>query len=159
MTPVGYSNGEATRIFLRRLTGALPEVSRYSVASVLALVFDFWAYLELVSAGVAATLAGISGYALGLTLHFVLSTRFVFRNSREEKPNARLFAEFVMTGLLGLALTAGIIAVATMAMGVSPLPAKLLAVGVSFFAVFAVRRSMVFAKAPARRVEMAGVSR
>ena len=64
-------------------------------------------------------------------------------------------AEFVLSGLAGLTSTFLIIAVATEGFGVTPVDAKAIAIIVSFLAVFAIRRTFVFAPAvPAKKCEV-----
>jgi putative flippase GtrA len=58
--------------------------------------------------------------------------------------HARLFGEFVLSGLAGMGVTALVIALATEVVGLAALPAKVLAAAVSFLAVFALRRTVVF---------------
>ena len=77
-------------------------------------------------------------------LHYQLSRLFVFATAASAKSAHRRFVEFVASGLIGLALTAAVIAVAT-GMGVSPILAKVMAAGASFLGVYAIRRTIVFA--------------
>jgi putative flippase GtrA len=94
--------------------------------------------------GAWAPLAGVLGYAAGTVLHYLLSVRFVFDARATDKAHARLFGEFAVTGLSGMAATAIVIAAATDLAGLSALPAKVMAAGVSFLLVFGLRRSVVF---------------
>lgn len=140
--------GEAHSFTGLRLRGrfrVLPQLSRYAVVSLLALAVDYAAYLSLVSAGTRPMLAGMIGYPMGLLLHFTLSTAFVFDTSRVDKAPARLFGEFALSGVAGLAVTTLVIATATDGAGLAALPAKVLATGVSFLVVYSLRRSVVFA--------------
>jgi putative flippase GtrA len=120
------------------------QLSRYTVASVFALAADFTVYLGLAQSGMAMTFAAIIGYTLGMLTHYVLSSRWVFNKDVAEKSETRLFSEFAVSGAVGLVLTVTVIAVAEKIFFASPFVAKLAAVGVSFFAVFFVRRCMVF---------------
>jgi putative flippase GtrA len=128
----------------RRASAIVPQLSRYAVVSALALVLDFSVFLALNGTIGHATLSGVIGYGAGIVLHFVLSRRFVF-HARTEKAAHRLFAEFIGSGLVGLAVTAGVIALATGVLGFSPITAKVLAAGASFIGVFLIRRTVVFA--------------
>ena len=128
-----------------RLLGLATQVSRYTIVSVLALGLDFAVYMALADAGYPAMIAGVIGYAIGMGLHFLLSTRFVFKQKSAAKSDARLFTEFVISGLVGLLITAAVIAVATGSFGLSVFVAKVFAVAFSFGAVFVLRRSVVFA--------------
>jgi len=125
--------------------GLLPQLSRYTIVSALALVLDFTVYLLLATGGMTVALAGAIGYACGLALHYMLSVRYVFDAAAAQKGKSRLITEFALSGFAGMAITALVIAVTVDLGGVPLLPAKILAVGVSFLVVFALRRSVVFA--------------
>ena len=124
----------------------IPQLSRYTIVSALALGLDFATLLALTGGfGLRASLAGVIGYAVGLVLHFALSTRFVFNTSAAQKSRARLFMEFAATGVVGLAITGGVLWLATDIAGIPTVLAKAAAVAISFAAVFALRRTVVFA--------------
>jgi putative flippase GtrA len=129
---------------LGRVSGIVPQLSRYSVASALALALDFAVYLTLTGSAVPPPVAGVVGYALGTALHFLLSTRFVFDARATDKVHARLLGEFALSGIAGIGITALVIALATEAAGLAALPAKVLAAGASFIIVFGLRRAVVF---------------
>jgi putative flippase GtrA len=129
-----------------QVSGIVPQLSRYSVASALALALDFAVYLALTTSAVSPPLAGVVGYALGTALHFLLSTCFVFDARATDKLHARLLGEFALSGIAGIGITALVIALATQGAGLAALPAKVLAAGASFLVVFALRRTVVFAK-------------
>ncbi len=124
--------------------GLMTQLSRYTVVSALALGLDIVIYMTLVGWGLMAALAGIVGYSAGMILHYALSCRFVFRREMTAKTETRLFTEFAASGVAGLMLTAVMIALAHNVMGLTPFIAKLIAVVVSFSAVFVLRRSVVF---------------
>ena len=127
------------------LMNLLPQLSRYTLASVAALGADFTFYVLLISASVKPTLAGIAGYAVGIIIHYVLSTRYVFYHAVASKSEQRQFVEFAFSGIAGILLTGFIIALSTGPLGMSAIAAKVIAVTISFAAVFAIRRSFVFA--------------
>jgi putative flippase GtrA len=128
-----------------RSAGVMPQLTRYAVVSGLALALDFSVFLVLNRTLALPTLAGVAGYGCGIVLHYFLSRRFVFAVAGSQKSAHRLFSEFVASGLVGLAVTAGAIALATGLFGFSPIAAKLLAVAASFLGVYAIRRTIVFA--------------
>jgi putative flippase GtrA len=128
----------------RSWASLMPQLSRYTLASIAALATDFSVYLALCSAEFKASLAGVAGYAVGMVIHYILSSRFVFDTQGSYKSEPRRFAEFMLSGLAGLTLTGFIIAMATGAFGIPPIGAKFAAVVISFAAVFAIRRSFVF---------------
>jgi putative flippase GtrA len=74
----------------------------------------------------------------------MLSVRYVFDARAAHKGQSRLFAEFAVSGLAGMAITALVIAATVDLAGLPLLPAKILAVGASFLVVFALRRGVVF---------------
>ncbi len=89
-------------------------------------------------------LAGIAGYTVGLVLHYILSSRFVFDTTGSTKSNWRRFAEFVVSGGVGMLITWAIIAFSTEVLHIPALIGKMLAVGTSFIVVFLLRRGIVF---------------
>jgi putative flippase GtrA len=129
---------------LEPLRAVAPQLSRYAAVSVLALGLDFSVFLTLNSVIGHPTLSGVVGYASGIVLHYQLSRIFVFATAASAKSAHRRFVEFVASGLIGLAVTASVIAVAT-GMGATPILAKVMAAGASFLGVYAIRRSIVFA--------------
>ena len=125
--------------------GLILQIGRYGLVSVAALGCDFAVFLALTKAGTAPFLAGMAGYAVGLALHYLLSTQFVFDTHAARKPAARLFGEFAVSGGAGLILTAAIISIMTRQLHAAPVLAKVTAVIVSFAVVFFLRRTVVFA--------------
>lgn len=127
------------------------QILRYALVAVLSLAVDCVVFFALVG-GVRPMLAGVAGYAAGMALNYLLSARFVFDPQASGKSELRLLAEYAVSGLAGLMLTALVIALAMGAAGLAPPAAKAIAVVVTFFAVYLVRRNVVFA-ASARRAE------
>ena len=126
--------------------GLAPQLSRYTIVSALALGLDFAVLLALTQGfGLRASLAGLVGYGAGLVLHFALSTRFVFNATPTDKSRARLFGEFVASGVVGLVITGTILWLATDIAGLPTICGKTAAVAISFYTVFMLRRSVVFA--------------
>lgn len=134
-----------------RLIGLADQLSRYSVVSAMAFALDVSVFLSLANSGVPAALAGVTGYVMGMLLHYSMSARFVFKRRAVDKSDARLFTEFVASGIVGLAVTVAVIWVAVGAFQMSALAAKVLAAALSFAAVFALRRTVVFAARPIAR--------
>jgi putative flippase GtrA len=123
----------------------VPQLSRYSIASAVALGVDFGVYIALCALTVKAPLAGIVGYAAGMLVHYILSSNLVFDVAQSPKSASRRLTEFVFSGVFGLILTGSTIAVLTELFSIAPLAAKVFAVLVSFTAVFLIRRWFVFA--------------
>ncbi|EQB08567.1 hypothetical protein L288_07665 [Sphingobium quisquiliarum P25] len=118
--------------------------TRYLMASVIALCADMLLFLALLKAGAPPAAAGFAGYAGGLLLHWMISIRFVFVPSEQATHGQRI--GFVVSAVIGLALTTGLISGLTGA-GLAPALAKLIAIPVSFLAVYAIRKYGVFSAA------------
>lgn len=118
----------------------------YGAASALALGFDMGSYLLLIGAAIAAPLAAVLGYALGIAVHWLASSQFVFAGrvagpGRERSAQMGLFA---LSALVGLALT-WLIVSAGVASGLDPRLAKITAIAASFIVTFLLRARFVFA--------------
>ena len=131
--------------WLRPIARLMPELSYYSIVSAVALAVDLIIFTALTRGGMRAAAAGLVGYSVGLVLHYILSLRFVFETKGSDKSSYRRFIEFVVSGLIGLAITWLIIGVATEWLHLPALIGKVCAVGISFFVVFLLRRGIVFA--------------
>lgn len=124
----------------------LTQFFRDACVSALALALDFAIYLALTRLQIMSpAMAGVTGYSLGLLLHYTLSVRFVFDAGASLKTRRRLFTEFAASGMFGVVTTWAVIHTAVGAFGIGSLAAKGLAVLVSFLAVFIIRRSIIFA--------------
>jgi putative flippase GtrA len=151
LTERGRAGGGRESVLARALprliqsAALMPQLSRYAVASGVALAVDFGIFLILNSILAMPTLAGVAGYACGIVVHYGLSRRFVFQLADARKSHKRLFGEFVASGLVGLAVTAAVFALGTAVLGLPPLSAKALAAAGSFAGVFLIRRTIVFA--------------
>jgi putative flippase GtrA len=140
-------SSDLARLKLRALeTGhaLVPQLSRYAVVSALALGLDFAVFVALNRTIGHPTLSGVAGYACGIVLHYQLSRHFVFATGSSAKSAHRRFGEFVGSGIVGLMVTAMVMA-AAIGMGASPIAAKIAAAGASFIGVYAIRRAVVFA--------------
>ena len=118
---------------------------RYILASVGALAVDVGVFLALLSAGVFAAAASAIGYSFGILAHWLMSSRAVFQDSVAEGGMARTRqkALFVISALVGLGLTTLIVGAGDYAGG-DPRLAKIVAIGVSFFATWLIRSRIVF---------------
>lgn len=122
---------------------------RYLAASVIALGADLGSYLAMLSLGVFAAGAAAASYSLGILVHWLISSRKVFADSVAERgiERTKQKAMFVISALLGLALTTIIVGGAVMA-GIDPRLAKLFAVVASFTLTWLLRSKIVFRDKP-----------
>ena len=129
----------------RPIARLMPELSYYTIVSVVALGVDLAVFKALLLGGMRAALAGIAGYATGLALHYMLSVRFVFETAGSVKSSARRFGEFALSGGVGVVITSAVIFAATDLAHLPPMIGKIAAVATSFMVVFLLRRGIVFA--------------
>ena len=118
---------------------------RYILASVGALAVDMGTFLALLSAGGRPVAASAVGYAIGIAVHWILSSRKVFADQVASGgiERARQKAMFVVSALIGLGVTTLIVGGASAA-GADPRAAKLVAIVVSFAVTWLLRKRVVF---------------
>lgn len=118
---------------------------RYVLVSAAALGIDTLITLNLTWSGFAPSLSAAAGYVIGLTLHWALSTRFVFAGqlASDSRARARQAALFVLSGLGGLAVTVATFSTAV-ALGAAASLSKAAAVAISFCIVYLIRRHVIF---------------
>ncbi len=121
---------------------------RYLLASVGALAVDMGLFIALLAGGMAAVGASAVGYGAGIAAHWLLSSRAVFTGNVAERGAGRTWqkAMFVGSALLGLGITTTIVGIGAAA-GFDARLAKLVAIGVSFFATWLMRSQIVFRQA------------
>ncbi len=118
---------------------------RYILASVGALAVDMGTFLALLSTGVPPVAASATGYAIGIAVHWILSSRKVFADHVAEGgiERTKQKAMFVISALIGLGVTTLIVGGASAA-GLDPRVAKLCAIVVSFAVTWLLRKRVVF---------------
>ncbi len=119
-------------------------ITRYLVASVIALAFDVALFASMVTLGVDPTMASALGYCAGIIVHWMVSANIVFTGKTRD--GAALHVQRVLfagSALVGLAITVVTVELLGRA-GLHAIAAKGVAVGVSFGAVYAMRKWGVF---------------
>lgn len=118
---------------------------RYAIASLGALAVDMGSFLVLLGAQMPPIAASAIGYTLGIVAHWVLSSRKVFTDQLAPSGLARTRqkALFLISALIGLALTTLVVGLATR-VGADPRLAKLFAIVTSFAATWLLRQRVVF---------------
>lgn len=121
------------------------RLMRYTLVSAMALAADTGSFLALLALGTAPTPASAVGYTLGIGVHWLISSRFVFSETLAAPGLERLRQKVLFTAaaLAGLVLTTLIVGVATY-LGVDPRLAKVVAVGASFMTTWSLRHWFVF---------------
>jgi len=122
------------------------KFSRYVVVSGIALCADIVSYwlLTVATGTTALPLAAAASYSVGLVMAFFLITRYVFRDGWLSKTKILEAIVFFLTGLLGVFLTYGIVAMYAKFIGEHIYAPKLLAVSISFISVYFFRKYVVF---------------
>lgn len=128
---------------LQRLTTI--TYMRYIGASVMALAVDILLFLTTLAAHVAPVPASVIGYSAGIAVHWLISTRFVFTDgrSKDAAPTRVRLLMFILSAGVGLAATSAIVALAQY-LHADPKIGKLVAIGVSFQAVYLIRKYIIF---------------
>ncbi len=118
---------------------------RYALASVGALAVDLGSFLAFLALTIPAAGASALGYALGILAHWLLSSRAVFADSLAQRgrERTRQKALFVISAMIGLALTTAIVGLADLG-GIDPRLGKLAAIVVSFAVTWMLRNKVVF---------------
>jgi putative flippase GtrA len=120
--------------------------TRYIGASVVALGVDFCTFMAAMSLGVPPAVAAAIGYIAGIACHWLISSRLVFTTQIAASVAGRRHQQalFVLSALVGLGITTGIVGLGTR-YGLDPRLAKGVAIMVSFQATYMLRKKVVFA--------------
>ena len=121
------------------------RLARYFGASVIALGADVGIFLALLQLGVFAAAASAGSYSIGILVHWLASSRQVFQDMVAERGLARTRqkAMFIVSALLGLALTTAIVWAGHNA-GIDARLSKIVAIGASFVLTWTLRSKLVF---------------
>ena len=123
------------------------EFLKYLLASVVSLFIDYSCYWILVEYHfLSQPNAAVVGYLLGLVVAYFLLIAHVFQDGwlREKKHYESML--FLFTGLVGAACTYMTVFLYLNLIGKQSHLAKLIAIGVSFFIVYLLRKFIVFKK-------------
>ena len=128
---------------LRRL---FADLIKYGAASAMALALDFTVLMFFYRiVGVNHLLAAAAGFLSGLSLIYFLSVRYVFADRRKIGARGEI-AGFLISGVMGLALTEALMHFWVDDLALPVALAKFLTAGVVFRFNFTTRRSLIFAQ-------------
>jgi putative flippase GtrA len=126
-------------VFWHRFT-----ITRYLAASIIALAFDVALFSSLVALATDPTIASAAGYCAGIVVHWLVSANMVFTGKTRDGAALHIQrALFAGSALVGLAITVATVEILGRA-GFHPIPAKGAAIGISFIAVYGLRKWGVF---------------
>jgi putative flippase GtrA len=119
-------------------------ITRYLAASVIALAFDVALFASLVALGIDPTIASAAGYCAGIVVHWLVSANIVFVGKTRDGTALQVQrALFAGSALVGLGITVATVEILGR-LGTHPIPSKGVAIGISFVAVYAMRKWGVF---------------
>lgn len=122
---------------------------RYFLASILSLAVDYGIYLLLLkfAGALSPAEAAAPAYIAGAVVHYFVSRRFVFPKGWLHRHQLGEFALFILSGLLGAALTSAVVWAVSIIPGAGIHWPKIAAVAVSFTVTYIVRKHLVFRSA------------
>jgi putative flippase GtrA len=119
-------------------------ITRYLAASIIALAFDVALFASLVALGIDPTIASAAGYCAGIIVHWMVSANIVFTGKTRDGTALHIQrALFAGSALVGLGITVATVEILGR-FGVHAIPSKGVAIGISFVAVYAMRKWGVF---------------
>jgi putative flippase GtrA len=119
-------------------------LTRYLAASIIALAFDIAIFSTLFALRIDPTAASAVGYCAGIVVHWLVSANLVFTGKTRDGAGLHIQrALFAGSALAGLAITVATVELLGRA-GFHAIAAKSIAVGISFVAVYAMRKWGVF---------------
>jgi putative flippase GtrA len=119
-------------------------ITRYLAASIIALAFDVALFSSLVAMAIDPTIASAAGYCAGIVIHWLVSANLVFTGKTRDGSALHIQrALFAGSAFIGLGITVATVEILGR-FGVHPIPSKGAAIGISFVAVYAMRKWGVF---------------
>lgn len=134
-----------------------PEFSRYLAVGCLCWAIDTATYWAMLQWDVHYQVAALAGFVTGVCTSYALSVRWVFAGHRRMHQGAE-FVLFLLTGGVGLLLTAGMLWILIEGLHVAQLTAKVLAAVVVLGSNYGMRKKMLFSAAAQRPVMQMGKS-
>ena len=135
-------------LFTGKTSDTLVQLFRYAFVGGLAFIVDYstlWILTEVF--GVHYLLSAAISFILGLTTNYLLSTLWVFSDSRLENRWAE-FAVFALIGVVGLGLNELIMWTGTDVMHLHYMLSKIISTAIVFFWNFFARKFILFNKHP-----------
>lgn len=132
-----------TQLFIKPTDNGKIQLFRYFFVGGAAFVVDFGLLWLQTECGLSYLLSAAFSFAIGLTMNYALSVRWVFR---DHALHSRIteFVFFTAIGVVGLGMNEAIIWIATEFAGLYYLGSKLISTAVVFFWNFTARKYLLF---------------
>jgi putative flippase GtrA len=117
---------------------------QYGVTGGIAAVFDAGGFVLLVHAKLSIVVAGCLSFCVAALVNYNLTSRFVF-NREATVPG---FTLFMAAALIGLTVNIGATLMGVFTVGLPPLAAKLMGIGIAFIVNFLINLRLVFHTRP-----------
>jgi putative flippase GtrA len=118
----------------------ISKLLRYGVTGGIAAVVDAGGFALLVSLGLSILAAGCLSFCIAALVNYSLTSRFVFNL----EASLGGLAAFTVAALIGLMVNVGITLLGVFVMGLPPLAAKVVGIGIAFFVNFLINLRVVF---------------
>lgn len=145
---INFKNSYFARLLNGSTDNLFVQLFRYAFVGGAAFVADYgtlWLLTEY--AGLHYQLSGAIAFIIGLTLNYILSTRWVFDSAADAyKDHTVKVVEFILyavIGIIGLALNAGIMWVFTGMLALHYMASKLISTVIVFIWNFLARRTLM----------------
>jgi putative flippase GtrA len=125
------------RDFVRRLL-------QYGVTGGIAAVVDAGGFVLLVNAKLSIVVASCLSFCIAALVNYNLTSRFVF----DREATMRGFTLFMAAALIGLTVNIGVTLMGVYAVGLPPLVAKLMGIGIAFMVNFLINLRFIFHTRP-----------
>lgn len=112
----------------------------YGLTGGIAAVVDAGGFALLVNVELSILAAGCLSFCFAALVNYSLTSRFVFNR----EPSLRGLAAFTVAALIGLMVNVGVTLLGVFVMGLPPLAAKVMGIGIAFFVNFLINLRVVF---------------
>ena len=118
----------------------IERLLKYSLTGGMAAIVDAGGFELLLTSGLAILPASATSFCVAALVNYCLTSRFVFERGRSTSG----FGKFFVFALVGLAVNVGVTIACAEWLGLFPLLAKIVGIGVAFLGNFALNALIVF---------------
>lgn len=124
------------------MTGYFQRMIRYSFTAGFAALVDLGGFWALQTMAWQLEIAAATSFLIATVVNYALSARYVFK----APVNFSGYVRFLSAALLGFVVNVGVTTLMARAVGLPPIVAKLIGIGLAFFVNFALNAAFVFRK-------------